>query len=66
MPELKLSKVAIIAGDSRIAQRVCAHFRSPGSYVALQAAPEVRMVSEGVFAADCLRVTNVIVVMATT
>jgi hypothetical protein len=60
MSELKLSNVAIIAGDPRIAGHVCAHFRSPGSYVALQGAPEVRMVSEGVFANDCVRVTNVV------
>src|ERR1700731_2641311 len=60
MRQLTLSKIAIIAGEPMIAERVCAHFRWPGTYVALQAAPGVRMVAEGVFTADCLRLTNVI------
>ncbi len=60
MKKLKLSKIAIVAGDGLLAEKVCSHFRSKRIYLPTFEAPLKRLVEYGVFAADCLRLANAI------
>jgi hypothetical protein len=55
-----LSKIAIVASDTELAESISAHFRAPRTYVSVIEAPKVRLEEYGVFERDCIHVTNAI------
>lgn len=57
---MKLSKLAIIAGDVTLAEQVCAHLRKPGIYLPVFEAPLKELEEYGVFENDCIRLANAI------
>ena len=56
----KLAKIAVIAEDSHLAEKVCSHFRSIGTYLPLFEAPPIRLEEFGVFSSDCVEISNAI------
>ena len=57
---MKFSTVAIIAGDSGLAEQVCSHLRKPGIYIPLIEAPITGPVPPQLFENACIRVSNAI------
>jgi len=57
---VKFSKVVIISGNPDLAEKVCAHFRTHGTYIVLLEEPMVRLVEARVFRTDCFFVIEAV------
>jgi hypothetical protein len=57
---IRLSSIAIVAGDAQLAEAISAHFRAPRVYVVVIEQPTVRLEEYGIFENDCITVANAI------
>lgn len=56
--DIKLSKIAIIAENPELADRICRRFRAFGTYLVLLEAPSAGLEEYGVFRSDCVKIGN--------